>query len=355
MVTDSSPHTLRKILRSWPLAEQRRFFEVELGVPLKLEPDTGKLFPVSDRARDVRDALIEAARRQGVELLFGTTVSALEPPARGDATGSWRVGTSAGPLEARAVVLATGGLSVPKTGSDGIGLAIARRLGHAVRATYPALTPLTLEPPRFAELSGISLTVTLRASPVRSRGSTRGGFLFTHRGYSGPAVLDLSHLAVRALEDPRGSPPLRLLVQWTDLDRQAWESELAPRGAPVAGVLARHLPARLARALQREADVPEDRSLAQLRGGERRRLVAALTEFELPWSGHEGYRKAEVTGGGVDLAEIDPRTLESRRHAGLHLCGEMLDAFGPIGGYNFAWAWVTGRAAGIGAARRDAA
>jgi predicted flavoprotein YhiN len=168
-------------------------------------------------------------------------------------------------------------------------------------------------------------------------------------------VLDLSHLAVRALGQSPQPQPLRILVQWTELDRPGWESDLAPRPAAVAGVLGRRMPARLARALQREAGVPPDRSLAQLRGDERRRLLGVLTEFELPWSGHEGYRKAEVTGGGVELSEVDPRTLESRRQPGLFLCGEMLDAFGPIGGYNFVWAWVTGRAAGIGVARRAAA
>jgi predicted flavoprotein YhiN len=107
---------------------------------------------------------------------------------------------------------------------------------------------------------------------------------------------------------------------------------------------------RLADALAAWADVPSTRRLAQLTRPERLRLLTVLTRAELPWSGDEGYRKAEVTGGGVSLAEIQPRTLESRRHSGLHLCGELLDAFGPIGGYNFLWAWATGRAAGLGAA-----
>jgi predicted flavoprotein YhiN len=120
----------------------------------------------------------------------------------------------------------------------------------------------------------------------------------------------------------------------------------------VAGALRRELPVRLADALAEAAGVPANCPLAQLRKGERRRLIDALVQGELPWTGDEGYRKAEVTGGGISLAEIDPRTMESRRHPGLYICGEVLDAFGPIGGYNFLWAWATGRAAGAGAALR---
>jgi hypothetical protein len=119
----------------------------------------------------------------------------------------------------------------------------------------------------------------------------------------------------------------------------------------VAGAIRRELPDRLADTLVEMAGVPQSRPLAQLGREERFRLITVLVRGELPWTGDEGYKKAEVTGGGVSLAEIDPRTMESRRHPGLYLCGEVLDAFGPIGGYNFLWAWATGRAAGQAAAR----
>jgi predicted flavoprotein YhiN len=121
----------------------------------------------------------------------------------------------------------------------------------------------------------------------------------------------------------------------------------------VGGVLRRALPERLADALAERAGVPPAQALAQLRRAERRRLIELLVRCELPWTGDAGYRKAEVTGGGVSLAEIDPRSLASRRHSGLYVAGEALDAFGPIGGYNFLWAWATGRAAGLGAARAN--
>ena len=341
-VTDSSPNSLRKILLSWPLAEQKRFFEEEAGIPLALEEETGKLFPASNRARDVRDGLLHLASRRGVETVFDSIVEDVFP-----SDGAWVVRLQeARVIHASAVILATGGLSLPGTGSDGAGLRIARRLGHTVHETYPALTPLTADPPRHASLAGISLDVTLEAPLRKGRFETRGGFLFTHRGYSGPTILDASHLAVRSRM--AGGPPVPLYIGWTPLGPEEWDRRLREGTGSVAAPLRRALPDRLAEMLLSEAMVDPMRPLPQLRREERRRLVDLLTRYPLPWTGDGGYPKAEVTGGGVALSEVDPRTLESRLHPGLFLCGEMLDAFGPIGGHNFAWAWATGRAAGLG-------
>ena len=344
-VTDSPAHLLRGMLRSWPLAAQRSFFENELGIPLAVEEATGKLFPVSNRARDVRDGLMAHARAKGVEVQTQTAVTGVSPIASSGAGEgpTWRVTTSRGNVDAPAVILATGGQSVPLTGSDGTGLAIARRLGHDIHPTYPALTPLTGSTPLLSSLSGVSLNVRLRAKWQGHTTESRGGFLFTHRGYSGPAVLNVSHVAVR-------SRSATLRVQWADCDAATWTRELAEAPGLVVNVVARRLPERLAEVLCLEAGIPPGRRGPELRRQERSKLVEALTSYELPWSGDEGYRKAEVTGGGVALTDVNPRTLESVRHPGLFLCGEMLDAFGPIGGYNFAWAWATGRAAGLGAA-----
>lgn len=348
-VSESPAHLVRRMLRAWPLAEQREFFEREVGVPLALEPETAKLFPVSNRAHDVRDGLVQLARRRGVRFQWDTSLRDLTPTPAG-----WRVETTREAIEARTVVLATGGLSVPATGSDGTGLRVASRLGHVVHDTYPALTPLLDASRTHAALAGVSLPVSLRA---RWRGKTlraTGGFLFTHRGYSGPAVLDVSHVAVRSrmsADDPAQAAVLR--VAWSGHDAAAWARELTAAPGLVVTSIARHLPQRLAQRLLIEAAVPGERRAAELRRDERLRLLEALTAFVLPWTGDEGYRKAEVTGGGVALAEVHPRTLESRRHAGLFLCGEMLDAFGPIGGHNFAWAWSTGRTAGRAAAAHD--
>ena len=331
---------MKLMLRSWPLAEQIAFFNDELGLELTEEPETGKLFPASNKARDVRDGLVRVARAAGAELRFEQRVIGLEPAGAG-----WRVSVAGQPpLEARAVVVAAGGLSVPATGSDGTGLELVRRLGHTVHATYPALTPLTADPAPYAELAGISPVVTLEAPVGKHRYRSHGGFLFTHRGYSGPAVLDLSHLAVQSRMRGEHQP---LFVQWAPLGAAEWEEALGAGGTgTVANVVRRHLPNRLADALLAEAGVEDTRTLAQLRREERVRLITALTRHPLPWTGDEGYKKAEVTGGGVALGEVDPRTMESKLHPALFLCGEILDTFGPIGGYNFLWAWATGRAAG---------
>ena len=353
-VTDSSPNTLRKLLLAWPLREQRPFFERELGMPLDLEPDTGKLFPSSHKARDVRDGLVARVREAGARIWFGTRVTDVVPVSLPEAPSvRWRVALEgAPPLLASAVVIATGGLSVPATGSDGFGLGLADRLGIEVHPTYPALTPLTADPHPHAALAGISLEVTIRAPGARPAFETTGGFLFTHRGWSGPTVLDASHLAIRGRPD--GSRQ-ELEVQWSGIDAGAWEDRLGQGSGTVRTALAADLPRRLADALLDEADVPADTPLAQLRREERLALVAALSAYPLPWTGDEGYKKAEVTGGGVALSEVAPGTLECRAHPGLHLCGEVLDAFGPIGGHNFLWAWSTGRTAGTAAASTTAA
>jgi len=341
-VSDSPRPLVRRLLRSWPLDHQKAFFERDLNLPLAFEAESGKYFPASNRARDVRDGLVALAIRRGVEFQFETKLVEL---VRTDDT--WTATTSRGRIEASAVILASGGRSVPSTGSDGAGLDLAARIGHTIRATYPALTPLICDPPVHGSLSGISLTVRLRARWQGREAETTGGFLFTHHGYSGPAVLDMSHLAVRSRL--AGGERAVLRVRWCDLDAAQWTDALQAGTGLVVSVVARHLPARLAERLVVESGIPSDRRTADLRRDERTSLVDRLTSYELPWTSDEGYKKAEVTGGGVALAEVDHRTMQSRVAPGVFLCGEILDAFGPIGGHNFAWAWATGRLAGLSA------
>jgi predicted Rossmann fold flavoprotein len=339
-VTASPTHLLRSMLRSWPLHEQKAFFEHDLGVPLALEEESGKYFPRSNKAKDVRDALVTFAGRSGAALRFGVTVTSIIRSERG-----FSIGTSADTIACDRLILASGGLSVPATGSDGTGLRIAAELGHPMVDTYPALTPLLAAGNRHAALSGISLTVRLRARDNDKVFHTEGGFLFTHRGYSGPSVLDISHLTNirQGSGGPSGAPVIR--AQWAALGA----AELTGRDESVAAILSRKLPSRLAEQLMRECAVPPDRRTSSLTREERHALIEAVTSYVLPWTGNEGYKKAEVTGGGVALTAVDPKTLESRTVQGLYLCGEMLDAFGPIGGHNFSWAWATGRAAGLAA------
>jgi predicted Rossmann fold flavoprotein len=343
-VTDSSHPLLRKMIRAWPLDQQRRFFEETIGIPLVEEVESAKLFPASHKARDVRDGLLAHARSIGVRLAMDTRVTAVTPRAPG-----WDVSPEHGEvLHGDAVIIATGGVSVPATGSDGFGLDMLAALGHTMQPTYAALTPVLSDDAVIAELSGISLRVTLSARSALHEARAAGGFLFTHRGFSGPSVLDVSHVLVRA---GATQATARLQICWTALKDAEWEVAFRPHGARTVSLAVRsELPDRLAGALIAAAGVDPTRSLAELRREERLRLIDTLVRGELPWTGDEGYKKAEVTGGGVDLREVHAHSMESRRHRGLFLCGEVLDAFGPIGGYNFLWAWATGRAAGLGAA-----
>src|SRR3990170_2880613 len=239
-VTDSSPNILRKMLRAWPLREQIAFFEDALGIPLVEEKESGKLFPASHRARDVRDGLLALAVRKGVSILMNTLVTGFAPAATG-----WRIDREgAPPLAADAVIVATGGLSVPNTGSDGLGLKVVEGLGHRVHPTYAALTPITAEPAPFGQLAGVSLPVTLTARAGERTATATGGFLFTHHGYNGPVVLDVSHVAVRSRAET--ASPARILVRWTRLGEKEWESALRPQGSrTVAGALRAELPDRL--------------------------------------------------------------------------------------------------------------
>lgn len=363
--TDGSRNSLRNILLSWPLGEVRRFFEDSLGIPLK-EEAPGKVFPASDSSREVVDAILGACRRLGVTILGGRRVTEIVREPRGGSKESdggapvFRLvsglaGGQAGTgslevLSARRVVLATGGLSLPRTGSDGAGLAFARALGHSVRATYPALVPLVAADPAWGTLAGIALPVRLRASDgSRTLEEREGDFLFTHRGFSGPVALDLSR-HVTAPAGAAGSSGPRLLAAWGGSAAPPWAEILTrPGRRSVAGLVREHVPRRLAERLLALAAVPEGRTTSGLPREERRRVVDVLTACPLDVSGNEGYGVAEVTGGGVPLEEVRARTMESRVAPGLFLAGEMLDVIGHIGGYNFLWAWVSGRRAGEGA------
>jgi len=337
-VTASSPNTLRKMLRSWPLSEQRAFFEAELGMPLVLEEDTGKLFPQSDRARDVRDVLVARVREAGARIWFDARVTDV---VQGDE--GWTVHLDNAPdIQAKAVVVATGGLSVPKTGSDGVGLDIATATGHVVTPTYPALTPLLASPHPHAELSGVATDVSVSSRGIKPAYRGAGALLVTHTGWSGPAILDASHVATTSTPHARAD----VIIDWIGVDPERLEESLQAVGGTVRSVISVRLPRRLADALVREVGAEPATPLAQLTRDDRRAVARGLTAYRLPWTGDAGYQKAEVTGGGVRLDQVDPRTMESRHAPGLYFCGEVLDAFGPIGGHNFLWAWATGRAAG---------
>lgn len=342
----SSPRRLvDRFLDRFPLAGQRAFFEEVLGGPLREEAESSKLFPPSNRARDVRDALVAHARAAGAEVRSSAPVREISPRAE----GVFDVRLDADALVASRVVLATGGRSVLAGGADAAGFDWAATLGHTIRPLCPALVPLTGSSPAHAALSGISLEATVTAASGDESVTTRGGFLFTHKGWSGPAVLDVSHVASRALAAGR---PFTVTVSFGG-SAEEWDAALRAHSGSgsVLGVLRRTLPDRVSALVLSEAGVAAAEPLHRLTREARRDVVRALTALPLPVDGTEGYRTAEVTAGGVALEEVDPGSGASRLVPGLFLAGEILDTTGPIGGFNFQWAWATGKTAGEGAAR----
>ena len=391
-----SRHVVTRILRAFTPEQTREWFAA-LGVELVLE-ETGKYFPVSNDAQTVLDALLGAVKRAGVEVVAGARVVRMErgggtaeggvergPGAqaggaagepKGGAAPRWRlgiqhvrasaefsaavraVGETRWPLpevepdrwlEADAVVLATGGLSFPRTGSDGSGYALAASLGHTIVPPVPALTPLTGADPLCARLQGLALEVELALAMGGKRVETaRGSFLFTHFGYSGPAALDLSRAWLRA----ETASERTVLVSFAPGDTRESlldEWQLVASEQPRLSVrqwLGGRLPDRLVAALCAEAGVDASAHASQVARGRRAMLVERVCARDLPVTGTLGYEKAEVTAGGVALSEVDPSTLESRKASGVYLCGEVLDVDGRLGGFNFQWAWSSGTVAG---------
>jgi predicted Rossmann fold flavoprotein len=335
---NGSRNAIAKVLRTFDVAATVTCFE-ELGVPLKRE-ETGKLFPVSNRARDVVEALLTAAEDAGVDIISDTRVETVAQTLL--SVPGFVIN---GVLHADRVILAAGGRSVPKTGSDGSGYDLARALGHTVTKTFPALVPLIVTKGHWiTELSGTSVEAELAVKSTTGRVVQRhgGSMLFTHFGLSGPVVLDISR---HWIANQPATLAANLLPGETFESLDAMLVDAAQRNprATIASVLRHRLPDRLI------ALLAPDTPLGRMPKDERRRIVHDVVDLTLPVVRDRGFDYAEVTAGGVPLEEIDLNTMESRRCKGLYLCGEILDVDGRIGGFNFQWAWASGRAAGLGA------
>lgn len=352
----SSPAAIRKVLRRFDVPRTIEFFR-ECGVELRREA-TGKLFPTTDKARTVLDALLHAARMVNVDVRHPWRVEAVENPA---ARADFLIQAPAGAIAARAVIIATGGKSLPKTGSDGHGYSIVQGLGHSMtQRFFPALVPLTLPSDHWiCALSGVSSVATLevRSATGKRLHSFTDSLLCTHFGISGPAPLDISRYFIDARLDDSGA---QLAVNW--LPGQTKESvdvALQKLGAISAGRWLREqgegksfpgLPQRLAEALCAQCSVDPSLPAHQLTRDKRRALASIITSTILPITGDRGFAHAEVTAGGVPLRELHLDTMESRICPGLYIIGEICDVDGRIGGYNFQWAWASGYVAGISAA-----
>jgi predicted Rossmann fold flavoprotein len=317
------------------------------GVATKVE-DTGKVFPVSDRALDVLDALLKRLHRSGATLALNEPVRDLDVRPE----GGFRVVTSLRTLTAERVLITTGGMSYPGCGTTGDGYALAQKFGHTILPTRPALVPLTVQPQWPGELRGITIPdVNLKVLPPEGKALSqrRGSVLFAHFGLSGPAPLDVS----RAVSGYAVPTSLTLEADFIPNEPEATFDEflrtesLSNGKKQLAGVLADKLPRRLADQFLSLCGMQLDRRAAALAKPDRAKLVACAKRLRLPLKGTLGFEKAEVTAGGVSLDEVDSRTMQSKKLAGLYFAGEVLDLDGWIGGYNFQSAWSTGRLAGL--------
>lgn len=295
------------------------------------EKTLGQLF-CDGSARQVVDMLTDDLRQAGGELRLATAITGVER-----APDGFTVATTTGSVACRSLVVASGGKSIPKMGATGFGYEIAERFGLALQPTRPGLVPLTLDPAlleRLAPLAGVAVEGRV------SHGKTRfeEGLLFTHRGLSGPAILQISSYW------REGDEITLALAPHTDIFARLRETRAANGRQAPATALATLLPKRLAQLIaEREAGAA---NLADLSDKALRRIDEAVNGWRLKPTGSEGYRTAEVTLGGVDTTGLDSRTMEARTVPGLYFIGEVVDVTGWLGGYNFQWAWSSGWVAG---------
>ena len=324
----ANPHFCRSALARYT---QHDFIAlvVKHGIPFH-EKTLGQLF-CDGSARAIVAMLLAECAEAGVEVRCGTALTAIAKPDR------FRLTTAQGDIAADSLVLATGGLSIPKLGATGFAHQVARQFRVGVTQTRPGLVPLTFGPGDLAmmrELSGVAVDVSVTCGP----GKFREALLFTHRGLSGPAILQISSYWRERM------PVVIDLLPGTDAD--AWlrgEKRARPKALPKT-ILAEVLPQRLAEQLA-AAHVPEQR-IGELADTTLAKLAAALNRWTVVPSGTEGFAKAEVTVGGVDTAALSSKTMAATAVPGLHFVGEAVDVTGWLGGYNFQWAWSSGWAAG---------
>lgn len=331
-------------------ADTMAFFE-GLGVRLKTERGN-RVFPVSDKAADIVDALFFELRRQGVEIrqdrAVGLTV-------RDGQLAGVRTEQSGELKDCEAFILATGGASYPRTGSTGDGYRLAREAGHSIIPIRGSLVPLESEDPCCARLQGLSLrNVELRVKNERGKTVFReqGELLFTHFGLSGPLVLSASAHMDFTKSSYTAHIDLKPALDEQRLDARLLRDFEERANQDYANALGGLVPRSMVPVLAERTGVTADTKVHDLRREQRRKLLETLKDFDLPLSGPRPVEEAVVTSGGVAVGEVDPRTMESKKARGLFIAGELLDVDGYTGGFNLQIAWSTGHAAGLAAAER---
>ncbi len=325
---------VRSVLRAFDNHAALEFFK-EIGVECVLEP-TGKYFPTTNSGKTVLEALLREITSVGVVLKTDCKVNAAT-----FTDGVYNVRGEGFAFQSKSLVLATGGLSYPSTGSDGVGYRIAKGFGHNIIDTQAALTPLTTDDADFKALSGLAFEAGLSLWVDGKKTITfTDGFLIAHFGFSGPTALDISRHYLKAKGKKTITVNFLPTFKVTDIDALLLSSHDSRQ--TIRSLLVRLLPSRLVDLLMTKAHVAQDTQANQLKRDQRIALVKVLSEYPLAVTGVVGYSKAEVTAGGVDLSQINPATLESQLQKHLYFTGEICDVDGRIGGFNFQWAWASG-------------
>ena len=339
-----NPKFLYGALSRFTPADTMAFFE-SLGVPLKTERG-GRVFPVSDRAHDVANALERALRRAGVQIREETAAEAVLT--ENDAVCG--VKTSAGDIACESVLIASGGLSYPLTGSTGDGLRFARSLGHTVVSPRPSLVPLESDDDFCAEIQGFSLkNVTLTAFDGAGKPVFRelGEMLFTHFGVSGPLVLSASaHIRDYAGGGCRLEIDLKPALDEKKLDARILRDFEKYKNRDFENALGDLAGRTMIPVLVRLSGIPGDTKVHDVTRAQRQTLLRLFKAFPVSVRGPRPIAEAIVTSGGVEVSEIDPRSMQSRLVPGLYFAGEVIDCDAYTGGFNLQIAWSTGRLAG---------
>ena len=335
-----------------------RFFE-NRGVKTKVERG-GRVFPVSDESRDIISALSGYLKETGVKTIFGTKAERVVAESGSGGTAKLhgvKLEGSGGVIRSDRVIVATGGLSYPGTGSTGDGYAMAKELGHGVTALLPALVPLQTKEKYVRELSGLSLkNVEVSVfSGDKKTASEFGEMLFTHFGLSGPVILSLSgDIAARLADKEKVFISINFKPA---LDREKLTArllrELDSSGLKtISNIMKTLLPQSLIPVFLKLSAIDPQKKASQIARGERETIYRLLTDFRFEIASTRNFDEAIITRGGVSLKDIDPRTMESRIIPGLYFCGEVLDVDGFTGGYNLQAAFSTGYLAGDSAANK---
>ncbi|MBB6637956.1 NAD(P)/FAD-dependent oxidoreductase [Cohnella thailandensis] len=350
---------LHSALSAFGSPEIISFFE-ELGIAVK-EEDHGRMFPASDKAKTVVDTLVNRVKELDVTIKVHQTVEKVLYE-EGRVKGV-RV-TSGAEIAAPCVILATGGKSVPHTGSTGDGYAWAEEAGHTITDLYPTEVPITSDEPwiESRELQGLSLrgsVLTVLNGKGKKLISHEGDMIFTHFGLSGPAALRCSQFVVKALRDGQGPVTVAIdLLPGESAERLAADWGVASRSEPkkaVKTLIRQKLTERLVPLVLRLAGLDPDEGVANVSRAKWEALAKLCKGLPVNASGTLSIEEAFITGGGVSVKEVDPRTMESKKCSGLYFCGEILDIHGYTGGYNITAAFSSGRAAGTAAAEASAA